>query len=84
VVENFFHLLKRDFHELSFYFRMEVPEVLRWPRVERFQRKDGKLDITLHWHPLKELDSLALRPSFLKQRLGGPLPMAPEHLIQRG
>jgi ADP-ribose pyrophosphatase YjhB (NUDIX family) len=84
VVENFFHLLERDFHELSFYFRMDVPETLRWPRVEHFQRKDGERDITLHWHPLKELDSLALRPSFLKQRLGEPLSVAPEHLIQRG
>jgi ADP-ribose pyrophosphatase YjhB (NUDIX family) len=85
VVENFFRLHGRDWHEIGFYYRFSLPAdcpyLDKTRSYERVESADG-LILIFEWLPLAELETLTLFPVFLRQKLRA-LPSAPEHIVHR-
>lgn len=84
-VENFFHFEKRDYHELGFYYRMELPA--RFAFAERgivHRIVDGPNEIEFMWVRAtpEALAALPLQPDFIAPRIGN-LPERTEHLVWR-
>lgn len=77
VMENFFTLDGRRYHEIGFYFAMAVPPVQRagheWPAM------DGG-DCVFRWHPLDALDDLTILPSVLSTAVRS-LPSVTTHIV---
>lgn len=82
VVENFFPLSEKDYHEVSFVYEIQPsdPEVLRKTRT--FAVVDGGVAIRFAWFPLRSLAEVELKPSFLRQALPEP-PAVTTHLVIR-
>lgn len=84
LVENFFELGGRRYHELALYFAMTLPEHAALLRAtEPFAGREAD---TLLWFRWVELDpttlaALPLLPAFLHTRLAAP-PRALEHLVE--
>jgi 8-oxo-dGTP pyrophosphatase MutT (NUDIX family) len=85
VAESFFVHDRHPFHEIGLYFRVELPdeaEALSWDHVvTRTETGDGN-ELEWQWLPFSDLESVDLRPPFLKQRLRS-LPDTIEHVIDR-
>jgi ADP-ribose pyrophosphatase YjhB (NUDIX family) len=82
IIENFFSLGDRRYHELSFIYDLMPanPEILdpTWT----FTTTDGGTTIFFQWFPLNHLKEVNLKPEFLKHYLQEP-PPATRHLIIR-
>lgn len=82
IVENFFESGGKDFHELGLYFLMTFPDdspVVDTTRAFALQETTHKF--VLLWHPLADLGSVTIYPSFLRTALQS-LPQETEHIIQ--
>lgn len=82
VVEDFFSLSGRTYHELGFVyeFRPADPAVLERTWTRRIT--DGGTPITFRWFSLDDLQSVNLQPSFLRDVLAYP-PENVAHLVVR-
>jgi ADP-ribose pyrophosphatase YjhB (NUDIX family) len=81
VVENFFVHEGRQFHELAFYYLMNLPRPCRYDDTDAtFTGLDGDTPITFRWFPIDALEELRLFPAFLRSALID-LPASPVHLI---
>jgi 8-oxo-dGTP pyrophosphatase MutT (NUDIX family) len=83
IVENFFQFEERDYHELGFYYLMQLPEQFPFSRNEIIHRvADGGNDLEFKWVPAvsEALLALPLQPNFISTRIGA-LPKTVEHLI---
>ncbi len=72
MVENFFRFEGRDWHELGFYYLMDLPDSLPFasgPIIHRII--DGKNDIEFKWVPATpdSLAALPVQPDFIAARL---------------
>jgi ADP-ribose pyrophosphatase YjhB (NUDIX family) len=82
IVENFFVLGERPFHEIGLYFLVTLPPdspCLDKTRTVSFREAVG-LDFEARWFPLAETVSINLVPWFLRKELSD-LPAAPLHII---
>lgn len=82
-VENFFHFEKRDYHELGFYYLMDLPEHFAFSEGGIVHRiVDGPNEIEFKWVPAtpEALSALPLQPDFIAARIGA-LPERSEHLV---
>ncbi|WP_075291323.1 NUDIX hydrolase [Pararhizobium arenae] len=82
-VENFFHYEKRDYHEIGFYYLMELPDSLPFHPTDIIHRlKDGKNDLEFKWAKAtrQSLTELDIPPYFIAEQIEN-LPVAPQHLI---
>lgn len=85
IVENFFHYEGRDWHELGFYYLMEVPECFPFQSGEIVHRvRDGNSDLEFKWVPAtsEALKALDIPPYFIADEIES-LPLAPRHLVWR-
>jgi ADP-ribose pyrophosphatase YjhB (NUDIX family) len=83
VVENFFEYEGTPFHEIAFYFHMELPEDSPIYRAaEDVSALDHGVALTFRWFKLARLDSVTIYPTFLKESLRD-LPERPVHLVHR-
>ena len=86
VVESFFTLQGRRFHELGFYYRVTLPDSPggRVPaRGQSSHRQDGPNLLTFRWFPLDDLGhGVRLLPPFLCEALAHP-PVTTCHLVYR-
>jgi 8-oxo-dGTP pyrophosphatase MutT (NUDIX family) len=81
VVENFFEYENQPYHEIGFYYLVDLPEsITEYATNEHFYGKEGKLKIIFEWHRLDHLDGIDLRPAFLAQALQD-IPSATRHII---
>ena len=85
VVENFFVYAQKNYHEICFYYLMQLPE--RSPYLSKstsFYGVEGDFDLEFNWFPIDSdaLMKLPLLPSFLQNSLNN-LPASAEHLIWR-
>ena len=81
VAENFFALDRLQYHELGFYFLISLPSdchILGKPGP--FTVQDNGVQTTFQWHPLTELATTILYPSFLRQALPS-LPETTQHIV---
>ncbi|MBI2390891.1 MAG: NUDIX domain-containing protein [Deltaproteobacteria bacterium] len=74
LVEGFFTLDGRAFHEIALYYVAEVPEQV----PSSFE--DGGRTISFEWVPLAELHARNLQPALLRERLAD-LPSELTHLV---
>lgn len=81
IVENFFDHDHTRYHELSFYYLVNIekqPNVLDKQRIHSGIEKD--VELVFQWFPLKELEVLPLYPAFLRSALR-QLPDGIQHIV---
>ena len=81
VVENFFEIAGKKFHELGLYFLMTFPDDS--PVVDTsktFVVEEANHKFILQWHSLDGLNDVSLYPSFLRAALLS-LPEGTEHIV---
>ncbi len=88
-VENFFNWNGKKSHEIGFYFHAQFAEHSKkfydMPQFFGMEKKmDGMAEFHLlfQWFPLQEINSMDIRPQFLKNRLQTDMTM-PSHIVNR-
>ncbi len=82
VVENFFELGGKAFHELGLYFSITFPEDSPVVDTDQtFLLKEAHHQYVFQWYALDDLNSVPLYPSFLQTALQS-LPDGTEHIVQ--
>jgi ADP-ribose pyrophosphatase YjhB (NUDIX family) len=76
IVENFFVLEGRRYHEVGLYFALELPE--NCPKTGEFPAFDELFPLWMRWTPLDQLEHV--RPGFLRHALPAP-PLRTEHVV---
>ncbi len=82
-VENFFRYEERDYHEIGFYYLMEIPKVFPFHPSEVVHRlKDGNSDLEFRWVKATKaaLINLDIPPYFIAEQIED-LPQTPAHII---
>lgn len=69
LAENFFEYGPRSYHEIGFYFLMQLPPDSPLRDQTTFLGREGDLPIYFEWHPLVTLENVALYPTFLRTGL---------------
>jgi ADP-ribose pyrophosphatase YjhB (NUDIX family) len=80
VVENFFQHEGKRYHEISFYYKLVLPETCAYCSIDNFLIHDGNTKVQFRWRNMDEISSLAVKPSFLRHGLKS-LPSSVEHII---
>ena len=81
VLENFFESEDREFHELGLYFLMTFPDDAPVSDTSQtFALQEGSHKFVLLWHPLADLGTVPIYPSFLETALQS-LPDVTEHIV---
>ncbi|MBD0373183.1 MAG: NUDIX hydrolase [Pyrinomonadaceae bacterium] len=83
IAENFFTFEGVSFHEISFYFQVSLPDDSPLNTCnEPFTRKDEGVPLIFDWHPIEELEGIALHPSFLRKALAH-MPHDTQYIVHR-
>ncbi len=83
VMENFYTDRGKAFHELGFYYRMELPADAPSPHEQpEFTGMEGPHSLLFRWFPLAELAELRLYPTYFRQALRH-LPLTTQHVVHR-
>ncbi len=82
VVENYFAINGRDYHELGLYFQMTFPQSLNLLGATELTIVDGGVHIINRWHELNDITNLDIKPSFLRTGLVN-IPNSTEHVVNR-
>ncbi|MFS0562226.1 NUDIX hydrolase [Terribacillus sp. 179-K 1B1 HS] len=80
IVENFFILRNRPFHEYSFIYLMKDVENKLQGTGEVTSLEGG--NFLYEWISIDKIKELSLKPDFLKEKLA-ELPSAPVHLVHK-
>lgn len=78
VVENFFAMDGRRYHELGLYFAISLPTTL--PMDGEFPAYEPNVELFMRWLPMSEIPRLHVVPKFLKEALVNP-PATPQHIV---
>ena len=82
-VENFFRYEERDYHEIGFYYEMEIPAHFPFHPSDIVHRlRDGKNDLEFKWveASTEALAALDIPPYFIAEQIE-TLPVTPVHII---
>ncbi|WP_426126872.1 NUDIX hydrolase [Pararhizobium sp. PWRC1-1] len=82
-VENFFRYEERDYHEIGFYYEMEIPARFPFHPSDIVHRlRDGKNDLEFKWVKATKaaLTGLDIPPYFIAEQIEA-LPQTPVHII---
>jgi 8-oxo-dGTP pyrophosphatase MutT (NUDIX family) len=83
VVENFFTFRGVEFHEISFYFHVSLPEdSMVKAHSEPFEGDENGVPLVFEWYRIDELESTALHPSFLRKAVA-QLPQETQYVVHR-
>ncbi len=66
VSENFFLYNGDKYHEIGFYFEMDIKNL---PNQNDFLGAEGEDELLFHWHDVNELHSIRVYPEFLAEAL---------------
>ncbi|WHA41744.1 NUDIX hydrolase [Agrobacterium larrymoorei] len=83
VVENFFHYEGKDWHELGFYYLMELPDSFPFDEEAIVHRvQDGKNPLEFRWvkATTEALTALDIPPYFIASEIED-LPVTVQHLV---
>jgi ADP-ribose pyrophosphatase YjhB (NUDIX family) len=84
VAENFFEYAGKSYHELGFYFLLQLPGNSPFlDKIGNFYSEDAGTPLIFRWFSINQLETLTLYPSFLKTSLRS-LPTGVEHIIHIG
>jgi 8-oxo-dGTP pyrophosphatase MutT (NUDIX family) len=79
LIENFFLLDGRRYHEIGLYFLVHVPPQV--PDGEFYGQEPG-IPVRLRWCALDQLPGVNIKPWFLRDHLCHP-PATPQHVVHR-
>lgn len=82
-VENFFRYEERDYHEIGFYYLMEIPERFPFHATEIVHRlEDGESNLEFKWVNATKAALIAfdIPPYFIAEHIEN-LPQTPVHII---
>lgn len=82
-VENFFRYEQLDYHEIGFYYLMEIPQTFPFHTEEIVHRlKDGRNDLEFRWAKAttQALRALDIPPYFIAEQIEN-LPETAAHII---
>ncbi len=82
VVENFFEYNNENYHELAFYFLVNIPDKSEILEKDSFIGYEENIQLIFQWYPIKSLNDLLLYPTFLQNSLSA-LPTSTEYIIHR-
>ena len=82
VVEGFFELSGRNYHEVAFIYEFQPTDPSILQRTWTRHTTDGGISIEFRWFPLQDLAPVNLQPAFLKRALQTP-PTNTTHLVRR-
>ncbi|MCB5203925.1 NUDIX hydrolase [Neorhizobium sp. T786] len=82
VVENFFHYEDRDWHELGFYYLMELPESFPFHSTDIVHRVVDTHELEFKWVPAttEALKALDIPPYFIADEIE-TLPASTRHVV---
>lgn len=81
VVENFFSMEGRRYHEVGLYYRVSFKDPACLEKDRSWNNVvDATYKIDLRWFRLEELDQLEVRPHFLREALRNP-PAGVGHIV---
>jgi 8-oxo-dGTP pyrophosphatase MutT (NUDIX family) len=81
VMENFYTDEGKSFHEIGFYYRMELPADVSPPDIQpEFTGMEGAHFLLFRWFPLAEVEHLRLYPTYFRQALLD-LPRTTRHVV---
>jgi ADP-ribose pyrophosphatase YjhB (NUDIX family) len=90
IVENFFNLHEKEWHEIGLYFLITLPEGSPLCKAEEFTGieteseefsvGEKEIELICKWYSLNELDNVNLKPSFLIDALKH-IPDNIEHIV---
>ncbi len=83
MVENFFHYEERNYHEIGFYYLMEIPQAFPFHESAIVHRlRDGKNDLEFKWAraTVAALRALDIPPYFIAEQIER-LPETPQHIV---
>lgn len=66
VSENFFSYNGDRYHEIGFYFEMQIKDL---PQQEDFLGAEGQDELLFHWHDVHDLHTIRIYPEFLAGEL---------------
>ncbi|ACT94051.1 NUDIX hydrolase [Dyadobacter fermentans] len=66
VSENFFLYNGDKYHEIGFYFEMQIRDL---PHQDDFLGAEGQDELLFHWHDVADLHSIRVYPEFLADAL---------------
>ena len=66
VSENFFLYNGDKYHEIGFYFEMQIKNL---PDQDDFLGSEGQDELLFHWHDVSDLHSIGVYPEFLVEAL---------------
>jgi 8-oxo-dGTP pyrophosphatase MutT (NUDIX family) len=78
IVESFFTLDNRRYHELGLYFAMTLPRTTDAPL--EFRTVESGAEVVCRWHSFADLGRLRFEPAVLAGKLSSP-PSATEHIV---
>ncbi|OJF91427.1 NUDIX hydrolase [Pararhizobium antarcticum] len=82
-VENFFRYEQRDYHEIGFYYRMDIPQAFPFHETDIVHRlRDGKNDLEFKWAraTVASLRALDIPPYFIAEQIES-LPETAQHIL---
>jgi 8-oxo-dGTP pyrophosphatase MutT (NUDIX family) len=82
MVEHFFELRSRRWHQLGWYFEAELPEDCDAVRLESWEAEQPEGTVIFRWVPIDDVGALVHLPGFLATALREPFG-EPRHLIHR-
>jgi 8-oxo-dGTP pyrophosphatase MutT (NUDIX family) len=82
VVENFFHYENKQWHELGFYYRMELPRTFPFHPSDIVHRIQDEHELEFKWvrATTRALRALDIPPYFIAEEIEA-LPASPRHVI---
>lgn len=78
LVENFFTLEGRRYHELGLYFAIGLPPSV--PTEGEFDASDPCEHLIMRWVPLEQIEQFPVQPAFLRTALANP-PATAQHIV---
>ena len=82
VVEGFFELSGRNYHEVAFIYELQPMEPSVLHHTWTCHIIDGGMSIEFRWFPLQDLAPVNLQPAFLRKALQNS-PTNTTHLVRR-
>ncbi|HEY0320331.1 MAG TPA: NUDIX hydrolase [Pyrinomonadaceae bacterium] len=83
VVENFFTYRDEQFHEISFYFDVSLPDDAPLKsQNEPFAAEDDGVPLIFEWYPIERLEDVVLYPTFLRKAIAC-MPPDTQYIVHR-